>query len=171
MTAAAGHGSTWNPPSQVAPHIPCSLPFSQPKHSQSTLPHMKRQIPPAPPLLLLSTDAHQIVVKIIKTHKLGEVSSPSRGADASSWPGCHWDKPAGAPASQGCRTRGDWRRSFSRSQKLQEQIFPADVKGEEKGPCWKREGLISRSWGGSAFAFWQSGTAQPRESCSTSPVV
>lgn len=29
----------------------------------------------------------------------------------------------------------------------------------------------SSSWAGSAFAFWQRGTAQPRESCSTSPAI
>lgn len=65
------------PPSQVAPHSPCSLPVSQPKHSQSTDDKANSSISLP---LLLSIDAHQIVVKKRKTHKRGEVSSPSPGS-------------------------------------------------------------------------------------------
>lgn len=70
---------SWNPPSQLAPHTPCSLPFSQPKHCQSTRsPREKANSSISPPLLLL-IDAHQIIVKIRKTYKCGEVSSPFPG--------------------------------------------------------------------------------------------
>lgn len=79
VTAAAGQGSVWNPSSQLAPHIPCSLPFSQPKHCQSTCsPDEKANSSISLPLLLL-IGAHQIIVKIRKTHKRGEVSSPFPG--------------------------------------------------------------------------------------------
>lgn len=58
---------------------PRSFPFSQPKHSQSTRsPDEKANSSISLPLLLL-IDAHQIVVKIRKTHQRGEASSPSPG--------------------------------------------------------------------------------------------
>lgn len=56
---------------------PLSLPASQPKHSQSTDEKANSSISLP---LLLSIDAHQIVVKIRKPHKRGEVSSPSPGS-------------------------------------------------------------------------------------------
>lgn len=91
MIAAAGQGSTWTPPSQLAPHTPPapSL-FPSPSVLKAHIPQMKRQILPSPPLL--SIDAHQIIVKIRKIHKSGEVSSPSQGADGSQG----WD-PAAHP--------------------------------------------------------------------------
>lgn len=77
MTAAAGQGSTWKPPSQLAPHNPCSLPFSQSKHSQSTRSPDEKANSSISPTLLLSVHAHQIIVKTRKNYKHGEVSSPS----------------------------------------------------------------------------------------------